>query len=265
MDTTNGYVQITQYNSDRHYYIIGQFKNPLGAITQSSWRMEVYDTTNAIILQQNSDIIETSTMSSITSNSAVRDSDATTVAISSNYTLTFTPSSRMLSSSKIKLFFPYDQVKYNNSTSCFSGNASLPCVLTETNRTHFQTEITQQCNISGECAAGTEISFVLTNAVNPSFIADPITSSVIIQTINTELSGNPIIDQTTGSISFTPSLTPGTLTNVTFFKDPSTNLVGEASSYNVTFTIATPIDAGGKVKLTFPLGAVYKTASTPIV
>ena len=143
MDTANGYVQITTYQSESHTYIIGQFKNPLGAITQSSWRMEVYDSTNALILQQNSGIVETSTVNTITSNSAVRDSSSTTVGISSNYTLTFTPTTRMLSSSTIKLFFPVDQVRYNSSTSCFSGSTNLSCTLTDTNSSYFQTEITQ--------------------------------------------------------------------------------------------------------------------------
>ena len=55
------------------------------------------------------------------------------------------------------------------------------------------------------------------------------------------------------------------MTDVIFFKDPSTNLVGKISSYNVTFRIVISVDAGGQVKLTFPSGVVYKEVSAVIV
>jgi hypothetical protein len=184
------------------------------------------------------------------------------VAKTANYTVTFTTATRMLSDSTIQLTFPIDQVKKDGTTSCF-GTANLVCTLTDVNTTHFKTEITQWCNAGAECAAGSTINFILVDALNPSWVVDPLTSSVEIKTKNTQLSGATIDEITTG-VQFSPTLTPGTLTDISVTKDLSTNKVGEATSYSISFTVVTAIPSGGQVKLTFPSSAVYKASGTEV-
>jgi hypothetical protein len=125
--------------------------------------------------------------------------------------------------------------------------------------------ITQWCNAGAECTAGTSISFTLKDALNPSWVVSPITSSVMISTINIQLTNSPTIDEITTGITFSPSLIPGILTNIAVTKDASTNKVGEATTYQISFTIVTAVESGGQVKLTFPAEAVYKAASTETV
>ena len=91
------------------------------------------------------------------------------------------------------------------------------------------------------------------------------TSTVKIQTLNTQFSGNPTIDEKISGIQFSPTLTPGTLTNINVAKDATTNKVGDETSYTISFTVVTAVPAGGQVKFTFPAEAVYKAASTNIV
>jgi hypothetical protein len=265
VDTSNNYVSLTSYKEYSHYYTIGTFINPLGAMTTSTWQLIVYDSSDNIIMQKTSDITYTTTVNSISVTSSTRPSGSTTVGIRADHTVVFVPTSRMLSDSTVKLVFPIDQVKYDGSTTCFSGSTNLGCTLSDVNSTHFQTEITQWCNAGAECAAGTSISFVLTNAINPSWVTSPLTSTVQIYTINNQLSGNPIIDQLISGVQFTPTLTPGTLTNIVVAKDSSTNKVGEQTSYVISFTVVTEILANGQVKFTFPSNAVYKASGTAIV
>ena len=110
------------------------------------------------------------------------------------------------------------------------------------------------------------MTFVLQNAVNPGFVTSPISSTVIINTINQNTGlNNPTIDQITSGVQFANSLTPGTLTDIAVVKDASTNKTGQETSYTISFTVVTPIDAGGQVKFTFPSEAVYKSSSEAIV
>ena len=129
---------------------VGTFRNPLGALTQSSWRLEVYDSSSNLIMNQTSGITSTSTANSLTSVSGSRLSNATTVAIGSNYTLTFTTATRMLSNSTVKFFFPINQVRYSSSTSCLGNGTSVSCSFTDTNSTYFETEVAQWCVTTGE-------------------------------------------------------------------------------------------------------------------
>ena len=146
----SGYLEIITLTTNTIIAQVGTFRNPLGALTQSTWRLEVYDSSSNLIMNQTSGITSTSTANSLTSVSGTRLSSATTVAIASNYTLTFTTATRMLTNSTIKFIFPIDQVKYNSSTSCLGNGTSISCSFTDTNATHFQTEVTQWCVTSGE-------------------------------------------------------------------------------------------------------------------
>lgn len=103
------------------------------------------------------------------------------------------------------------------------------------------------------------------DALNPGFVKTPLTSSVIIKTINNQLTGNPTIDEITSGVQFTPSLIPGVLTDIAVTKDASTNKVGDETSYIISFTVVTVVQAGGQVKLTFPSEAVYKASGTAII
>lgn len=264
-DTTNNYLELSFYRNNVHLYNIGTFRNPLGAITTSTWKFQVFDSSSNLIMEQTTGIQYTTTISTITVSSSVRPSGTTQVALVADYNLNFTVSTRLLSDSTIQLIFPIDQVKYNSSTSCFSGTTNLGCTLSDVNVTHFTTTITQWCNPGTECTAGSSVNFTLKNAINPSWVVSPLTSSVMIKTANIQLSGNPIIDEITTGIQFSPTLTPGTLTDITVTKDSTTNKVGEATSYNISFTAVTPIGAGGIIKLTLPTSAVYKAASTEVV
>jgi hypothetical protein len=263
VDTTNNFVKVDPYTLTTHLYILGPFVNPLGAVTTSTWQLIVYDNSNNLIMQKTDSITYTTTSNAVTVDSATRPSDTTTVAKTANYTVTFTTATRMLSDSTIQLTFPIDQVKKDGSTSCF-GTAALVCTLTDVNATHFQTEITQWCNAGAECAAGSSITFILVDAINPSWVVDPLTSSVQIKTINNQLSG-AIIDEITSGVTFSPSLTPGTLVDIEVNKDTSTNKVGEQTSYQINFTVVTDVPSGGQVKLTFPSNAVYKASGTEVV
>ena len=167
-----------------HVYTIGTFRNPLGAMTTSSWKLEVLDSSNNLIMQQATGIAYTTTVLGITVGSATRPSGTTQVGLQANYTLSFTLTSRLLSDSTITLIFPVDQVKYNSSTGCFNGSNNLSCTLSDSNATHFQTTIQQWCNSGAECAAGSTLSFTLANAINPSWVVSPLTSSVMIKTAN---------------------------------------------------------------------------------
>ena len=72
------------------------------------------------------------------------------------------------------------------------------------------------------------MTFVLQNAVNPGFVTSPISSTVIINTINQNTGlNNPTIDQITSGVQFANSLTPGTLTDIAVVKDASTNKTGQ--------------------------------------
>ena len=261
----SGYLQMSTLTSNAFLIAVGTFRNPLGAVAQSSWRLEVYDSSSNLIMNQISGITATSTVNTLTSVSGVREPDATTVASASNYTVTFTTSTRMLANSTIKFFFPIDQVKYNSSTTCLGNGTSIPCSFTDTNLSHFQTEVTQWCVSTGECAVSSTLSFVLQNAVNPSFVTTPISSSVIINTINQDTTlSNPTIDQITSGVQFTNPLTPGNLADIAVVKDSGTNKTGEETSYTISFTVVTAIDTGGQVRFNFPSEAVYKSSSQSI-
>ena len=92
----------------------------------------------------------------------------------------------------------------------------------------------------------------------------PLSSTVIIKTINKELTGDPTIDEITSGVQFTPSLIPGVLTDIAVNKDLTTNKVGEQTQYNITFTVVTAVDAGGHVKVTFPTGELYTESGTAV-
>ncbi|CAI2359515.1 unnamed protein product [Moneuplotes crassus] len=268
VDTTNNYMTLSYYRNTVHLYTVGTFKNPLGALTTSSWKLEVFDSSNNIIMRQETGIAYTTTVQAITVGSASRLSAYTTVAIQANYSLSFTIKTRLLSDSTITLIFPIDQVKYNFATKCFNGGTDLSCTLSDTNSTHFQTTITQWCVSGAECAADSTLSFTLVNAINPSWIVSPLTSSVIIRTSNVQLTDTPTIDEITSGVQFSPTLTPGTLTSFSVTKDSATNKVGEQTSWagaGITFTTATAIPANGKIYLTFPSETVYKATSTEVI
>ena len=89
VDTTNNYVQLSYYKSNAHFYTIGTFQNPLGALTSSSWKLIVTDTSGNIIMQTTSGITATSTSNAITVSTSSRPSGSTTVAITADYTLAF--------------------------------------------------------------------------------------------------------------------------------------------------------------------------------
>lgn len=113
VSTANGYIQCTTYKSSPHYYTVGRFQNPLGAMTQS-WQLKIYDSSSNLIMEQLTGIEVSSTAGSISVSTKSRSSSAVTVGINSNYTLTFTPAHRLLSDSTIKFILPYDQVKYSS-------------------------------------------------------------------------------------------------------------------------------------------------------
>ena len=265
VDTTNRYMQLSTYTSTSHLFSIGTFRNPLGAVTTSTWQLIVYDNSNNIIMQKTSDITYTTVTSTISVTSSIRPTSSTTVGIRADYNIVFVPTSRMLSDSKIKIIFPVDQVKYDGTTACYNGATNLGCTITDVDASFFQVEITQWCNTGAECTAGSTINFTLKDALNPSWVTSPLSSTVQIFTINTQLTGNPTIDEITTGVQFSPSLTPGTLTDISVAKDAATNKVGEQTSYIISFTVVTEVQAGGQVKLTFPSEAVYKASSTAVV
>ncbi|CAI2366970.1 unnamed protein product [Moneuplotes crassus] len=258
------YLELPGYNERNHIYTVGPFQNPLGAIKKSFGKLQVYDQSNTQIMQQLTENAYTTIPRTINVSSAKRNSELTQVALTANYTLSFINPTRMLSDSTITLIFPSDQVGYNSGTACFNGSNNLGCTLSDSNSTHFQTTIAQWCNAGAECAAGSTLSFTLANAMNPSWVVSPLTSSVIIKTTNVQLTGSPTIDQITSGVQFSPTLTPGTLTSFSVTKDLATNKVGEKTSYNITFAIVTAIPADGKLVLTFPSAAVYNAASTKV-
>lgn len=262
-NTVDNYIEISPYTSTYHLYTLGPFINPLGAITTSTWQLKVYDSSNNLVMEKTDSITYTTTTNAITVDSAERISDNATVAVTTNYTITFTTATRMLSDSTIQLNFPIDQVKKDAGTTCFT-TTEFACTLTDINSTHFQTEITQWCNSGAECAAGSQITFMLINAINPSWVVDPLTSSVQIKTINNQLS-TATIDEVTSGVTISPTLTPGTLIDIEVNKDTSTNKVGEATSYLINFTVVTEVPSNGQVKLTFPNEALYKAAGTEVV
>lgn len=87
----------------------------------------------------------------------------------------------------------------------------------------------------------------------------------MIKTKNIQLTGSPIINEITSGVTFTPTLIPGVLTDISVTKGSSTNKVGEATTFRISFTVVTAVQAGGKVKLTFPSSAVYKASGTEVV
>lgn len=138
------------YNSNTNFvFSVSTLKQPLGEITSSSWQIYIYDNSGNLIMKQTSGITGDSTAATLTVNSASRNSSTTTVGISSNFNITFTLTTRVLSDSTIKFYFPLDQITYNTSTSCYNGGTALSCVFSSTNSTYFQTEITQWCNSTG--------------------------------------------------------------------------------------------------------------------
>ena len=147
----------------------------------------------------------------------------------------------------------------------YNGATALTWTLSDVDSNYFKTEITQWCNSGGTCSAGSTINFTLKNAINPGWVTSPLTSSLTIQTINNALSGNPVIDQVTSGVQFSPTLTPGVLTNIAVVKDSTTNKVGGATSYTISFTLVTVVPTGGQIKFTLPSYAVYKDSSTSVV
>lgn len=116
VDTTNKYIELSYYRSNNHLYTVGTFRNPLGAMTTSTWQLIVSDASNNVIMQKTTGITYTTTTSTITVTSSTRPTAKTTVALRADYSITFTASNRMLSDSKIELTFPIDQVKYDGTT-----------------------------------------------------------------------------------------------------------------------------------------------------
>lgn len=147
---SSGYMELEFYQGTNHFYTIGTFKNPLGAMTQSSWQIQVFDSNGDKIMEQLTGIVATSVVDDITVSVSTRPSGSTTVALRTDYTLTFTPSSRLLSDSTILFYLPFDQITFDGTTSCLNGASSLSCTFTNTNSTHFETEITQWCNAGAE-------------------------------------------------------------------------------------------------------------------
>ena len=264
VDTTNNYILLPFYQSTAHFYTVGTFQNPLGAMTTSSWKLIVSDSSGNIIMQTTSGITATTTSNAITVTTASRPSGSTTVAIRADYTLTFKTATRMLSGSTIKFILPYDQILYDATTTCYNGATNLGCTLSSVDSNYFKTEIVQWCNSGGTCSAGSSITLTIKNALNPGWVTSPLTSSVTIQTINNALTGTPVIDTISSGVQFTPTLTPGTLTDIVVNKDSTTNKVGDATTYTITFTVVTAVPSGGYVKLTFPSEAVYKASSTEV-
>jgi hypothetical protein len=152
VDLVNNYLELSFYRSDFHLYTVGTFQNPLGAITTSTWKFEVYDSTTSLLMQKITGITYTTTASAITVTTSTRPSSlGNTIGLQADYSLVFTTSTRMLSDSIIQIVFPVDQVLYNASTTCENGSATdLGCTFTDVNSTHFKTEITQWCNTGAE-------------------------------------------------------------------------------------------------------------------
>jgi hypothetical protein len=105
----------------------------------------------------------------------------------------------------------------------------------------------------------------LKNAINPGWVVSPISSSVMISTKNIQITSIPTIDEIITGVLFTPAVIPGILVDIGVLKDLATNKVGEATHYNISFTVVTVVPSGGQVVLTFPSEAVYKAAATEVV
>ncbi len=79
------------------------------------------------------------------------------------------------------------------------------------------------------------MSIQIRNAENPGWVTSPDTSSIAIRTTNTYNGANCTIDIVDTGMSFTPSLVPGTLTNVVITKDLATNKVAQTTNYTFGF------------------------------
>ena len=265
VNTSEKYIELSYYRSVDHLYTIGTFQNPTGVMETSTWKLEVLDSTGLIILHKLTGITYSTEPGAITVTTASRSTDSLTIGARSDYMLTFQTSTSISSNDLIKFVFPYDQMRYDSTTACFSGSTNLGCTFTDVNSTHFETRIVQWCSSGNECMGGSSINIEFQSAINPLVVIDPVTSSIEIMTLNAAASGTPIIDAVTTGIQFSPAVTTAVLTDIHVDKDSTSNEVSQKTSYNITFTSITEVPENGQVKLQFPDGAVYKASGTNVV
>lgn len=259
VDMDARYMEIKYYSGTNHLYHIGTFRNPLGAMDITSWNFVVYDDSYNVIMHLLEGLTYTTTAVEIEESTVGRSETGTQVGEYGDYSISLVTASRMLSDTTIKFIFPYDQVGgFDWSTACYSGETNLGCTFTNINDTHFQAEMLQWCNSGGNCDGGFNINFTLKSAINPGWVVDPLTSYIIAYTINNQLSGSPVIDEMISTTAFSPSLTPGPLTDIVVSKDFIANKVGDQTSYTISFSVVTNITAGGQILYSFPSETVYK-------
>jgi hypothetical protein len=108
------------------------------------------------------------------------------------------------------------------------------------------------------------MTFILKNAINTGYIVDPLSSSIEIYTYNTINGAEVLVDEIVTGVEITPPLSSGALNTINFAKDPALNVVGELTSWDVSFTTITHVPQGGLIVISFPAESAYERTGTAI-
>ena len=201
------------------------------------------------------------TPATLTVNSVVR--SVTNIGASTTVTLNITTASALNQYGVIEVNFPADQLGVSASPTCFSitgtsAETARTCYLAS-NTTFSTIQFLELCSASSAgCAAGTNLILKITsNANNPSGIAVPLTSSVVIYTKTGFGGGQYSIDGSPTGVQITPALDPTQLTDIVVTKTGS-NVVGKDANLQYSFTPNSYIRSnGGSARFYFPTMAFY--------
>lgn len=151
---------------------------------------------------------------------------------------------------------------FANTTCQDENNNDLACTLTAGTGT-FTASVEANKYCTTECATTKVYTFRLINARNPYYINSPLTTSVQITTQNLISGTYYTISTVTTGVTFSNSLTPGTLTGLSLARAGS-SLTGGVPIYTFSFTTATQLSNGALIRITFPTATAYSDSSLTV-
>ena len=124
---------------------MGHVVNPLGVIESADFMVRTYDSSNNLIAENTAAFKLTTTANTLTSVTASRDSSKRTVAITSDYTVSFTLATKLVQTGKVRIVLPKDQVIVLTSgtpTTCSDGTNAIACGTPTEDSTTYTYELT---------------------------------------------------------------------------------------------------------------------------
>ncbi len=227
-------------------------KNPINSGSTGTYAIQTADSSGAAIDRDTSVSADT-IIGALTSTDV--EPESLVAGALGDVDVSFTLDNALPVDGKVVVTFPEGYALSSGATTSI-GDGGTSFDGTESASISGQTVTITRSGDGTEVAAGTAITIELTSVKNPTIPASTGTYAIV-----TKSSADATIDQDTTVA--TDTLTPGTLTDTDV--EPESLLASDVGDGDVSFTLANPLPADGKIVLTFPDGfALSSDATTSI-